>query len=150
MAKKADVDDLLAQRTLAVVGVSRRRMKFGSMAYRTLKAKGYRVFPINPNANTIGEERCYPNLSALPEPVGGAVLCIRPTETEKVVRDATAAGITRVWMQQGAESEAAIRFCEENGIRVVHGECILMFAEPVGLLHRIHRWVWGLLGKLPR
>jgi predicted CoA-binding protein len=66
------------------------------------------------------------------------------------VRDAAAAGIRRVWMQQGAESEAAIRFCAENGISAVHGECILMFAEPAAFYHRMHRWVWGLLGKLPR
>jgi predicted CoA-binding protein len=88
-------------------------------------------------------------LSVLPEPVGGVLIVVPPAETEKVVRDAAQVGIRRVWMQQGAESETAIRFCEENGISAVHGECILMFAQPAGF-HRLHRWVWGLLGKLPR
>lgn len=131
MTTRAAIDDFLAQRTLAVVGVSREGKGFGSMAYEELKAKGYRVFPVNPNAESIGGERCYPSLSALPELVGGVVVVVPPAQTEQVVRDAAAAGIERVWMQQGAESEAAIRFCEENGISVVHGECILMLSEPI-------------------
>ena len=61
-----------------------------------------------------------------------------------------AAGIEQVWMQQGAESSAAIQFCQENGISEVHGECILMFACGRSFPHNMHRWVWGALGKLPK
>lgn len=150
MTTKAAVDEFLAQKTLAVAGVSRKRMKFGNMAFRELTKKGYRVFPINPNAETVNGERCYPRLADVPEAVGGVLVCLKPPETEKVVQEVAAAGIGRVWIQQGAESAAAIQFCEDNNIAAVHGECILMFAEPVGFLHRIHRWVWGLLGKLPK
>jgi hypothetical protein len=150
MTIKAVVDDFLAQRKLAVVGVSRTGKKFGNIAFKALKAKGYRLFPINPHAESVEGEHCYPNLSELPEPVGGVLIVVPPTETEQVVREAAAAGIRRVWMQQGAESEAAIRFCEENGMSVVHGECVLMFAQPVDSVHRLHRWIWRLLGKLPR
>ena len=149
MISKAAVEDFIAQRTLAVVGVSRKGRKFGNLAYRDLKTKGFRVFPVNPNAETIEGDRCYPSLSALPERVEGVLIVVPPAETERVVRDAAAAGIRRVWMQQGAESPEAIRFCQENDISVVHGECILMFAEPAALYHRAHRWVWGVLGKLP-
>jgi hypothetical protein len=53
-------------------------------------------------------------------------------------------------MQPGSESAAAIRSCEENNLQVVHGECILMFAEPAAFFHRAHRWIWRMLGKLPR
>jgi predicted CoA-binding protein len=149
MTTKATVNNFLAQQTLAVVGVSRGGQKFGNTALKELKAKGYRLFPIHPEAESIQGERCYPSLGALPEAVGGVLIVVPPAETEKVVRDAAQADIRRVWMQQGAESQAAIRFCEENGISVVHGECILMFAQPSSF-HRLHRWVWGLLGKLPR
>jgi predicted CoA-binding protein len=84
-----------------------------------------------------------------PEPVGGVLTVVPPAETEKVVAAGHEAGIARVWMQQGSESAAAIRFCEEHGIAVVHHECVLMFAEPAGWFHRVHRWVWRLLGRLP-
>ncbi len=150
MTSKAVVTDFVAQRTLAVVGVSRQGKKFGNMAFRELKAKGYRLLPVHPQAEMIEGERCYPSLAALPEPVDGVLVVVPPAETEKVVREAAAAGIQRIWMQQGAESPAAIKFCQENGLDAVHGECILMFAEPAAWFHRAHRWIWKLLGKLPK
>ncbi len=150
MTTKIAVADFVAQRKLAIVGVSRGGIKFGNMAFKALREKGYRVFPVNPHAEKIGGERCYPNLRALPETVGGVLVVVPPKETEQVVRDAAAAGIGRVWLQQGAESQAAILFCEENGLEVVHGECILMFAQPVVSFHRWHQWLWKVLGKLPK
>lgn len=150
LTSRAAVEDFISQRKLAVVGVSRSGKKFGNLAFKELKARGYQLSPVHPQAETIHGERCYPSLRALPEPVGGVLVVVPPAETEKVVREAAAAGIKRVWMQQGAESPEAIRFCAENGIAAVHGECILMFAEPAAWYHRAHRWVWKLLGKLPR
>jgi len=150
MTTRAAIDDFISQKTLAVVGVSRSGKKFGNAASRELRAKGYRLFPVHPTAESIDGESCYTSLAELPEPVGGVLVVVPPTETEKVVRDAAAAGIRRIWMQQGAQSAAAIKFCEEQGLSVVHGECILMFAEPVQGGHRFHRWIWRLLGKLPK
>ena len=149
MTSKAAVQDFLAQRTLAVVGASRDEKKFGNKVYKDLIRKGYQTYPVNPNAEEIEGQPCYPDLGALPEAVDGVVFVVPPAQTEKVVREAAELGIARVWMQQGSESQDAIRFCEENGISVVDGECILMFAEPAEFYHRAHRWVWGVLGKLP-
>jgi len=53
-------------------------------------------------------------------------------------------------MQQGSESDEAINYCNENEIDCVSNECILMFAEPAGFIHRLHRWIWGIAGKLPQ
>jgi predicted CoA-binding protein len=150
MTSKATVDDFIGQKSLAVVGVSRNSAKFGNAIYKTLKEKGYQVFPVNPKAESIEGDRCYPTLSALPEKVGGVVVVVPPAQTEQVVKEAQAAGITRVWLQQGAESPAAIQFCQQNGLQTVHGECILMFASGKQFPHNMHRWVWGLIGKLPK
>ena len=79
-------------------------------------------------------DRCYPSLRDLPEPVGAALIMVAPAQTEAVVRDAAAAGIKQVWMQQGAESAAAVKFCQENGISEVHGECILMLRAAAEVL----------------
>jgi predicted CoA-binding protein len=132
-----------------VIGASRSGKKFGNGASRELRKKGYRVIPVHPDAEAIDGERCYKSLSELPEEVGGVLVVVPPSETEKVVREVSGAGIKHVWMQQGAESKAAIEFCEAEGISAVHGECILMFAQPSGI-HKFHHWVWGLFGKLPR
>jgi uncharacterized protein len=149
MISKATVNDFLAGRAWAVVGASRDPKKFGSAAYRELK-KTYHLIPVNPRAETVDGDGCYPNLQALPEPVDGVLILVPPSQTEQVVRDVYAVGIRRVWMQQRTESEAAIRYCQENGISVVYGECILMHAENTAFYHKMHRWVRGVTGKLPK
>ncbi|KAF0106787.1 MAG: putative CoA-binding protein [Anaerolineaceae bacterium] len=149
MTSKSVVDDFVSQKTLAVVGVSRGGQKFGNMAYRELKAGGRRLYPIHPTAEKLEGDRAYPDFKPLPEKVGGALIVVPPAQTEKVVRAAAEAGIPRVWMQQGSESAAAVKFCQENGIAEVHGECILMYAGQAGF-HKFHRWVWKLFGKAPK
>ncbi len=149
MTPRAVIDEFLAQRRVAVVGASRSERKFGNAAYRALRAAGYRVFAVNREARSIEGDPCYASLSALPEPVGGALVVVPPGECEAVVRDAAAAGIRYVWMQQGAESDAAIAFCRANGIRWVDHQCILMFAEPSAWFHRAHRFVRRVTGRLP-
>ncbi len=150
MSKAEAIGEFLGQKTLALVGVSRGGKKFGNSVLKDLAGKGYRVFPVHPSAEMIGGVRCWPDLKSLPEPVGGVVVVVPPEQTDRVVRDAHEAGIRRVWMQPGAESPEAVRFCEEQGMRVVEGECILMFAEPVRSIHGLHRGLWRLLGRLPR
>jgi len=149
MTSKALMDEFYAQKTLAVAGVSRNPQKFGTMVYRELKAKGYTVYPVNPNTPTIEGDPCYPNLGALPGPVGGLIISTLPAQSEQLVKDAAQAGIKYVWLQQGSESPAAIKFCQDNGIQVVIGECVFMYAEPVGFLHKIHRFVNTISGKKP-
>ena len=149
MSTKAAINEFLGSKTLAVVGVSSKRRGFGYTVYHDLKRKGYTVYPVNPNTNAIDGNPCYPDVRLLPEKVDGIILVVPPEQTEQVVGEVAEAGIKRVWMQQGAESDAAIRFCEERGISVVHGECIMMFATPAAFPHGVHRWVRGVVGKLP-
>jgi predicted CoA-binding protein len=143
------VSEFVAQRTLALVGASRSGRKFGNVLARELRAKGYTVFVVHPDAETIGGEKCYRSLRDLPEPVGGLVSAVNRASTDKVVEEALEAGIDRVWLQQGTDTPRAVELCRDKGIAVVSGECLLMFAEPVGGVHRFHRGLWRLLGKLP-
>jgi predicted CoA-binding protein len=150
MTSKNEVTDFFAQRTLAIAGVSRNGKKFGNAIVKSLKEKGYTVYIIHPSASTIDGEQSYRSIGDLPEPVGGLVIVLHPSETEKMVREAAAAGITRIWMQVGAESASAIEYCTANGISVIHGQCMLMFAEPAEGIHRMHRAVLRFFGKLPK
>ena len=149
MTSKKIVVEFLLQKKIAVVGVSRKKTKFGNAIYKELKQKGYQVFPINPNMQTFEGDPCYPDLLSLPEKVDAVVINVPPVQTEKVVREAKEAEINKVWLQQGSQSKDAIKFCEENGIDYVTNECILMFVQPSAFIHRAHKWVWGVLGKLP-
>ena len=150
MTSKKLVKEFLSEKNIAVVGVSRSGKKFGYTLFKDLKTKGYNVYPVNPNAAFIDDEKCYPSLLALRGKVEAAVLVVPPFATKEVVKDAYSAGIKKVWMQLGSESEEAVIFCEETGIDVIQNECVLMFAEPAAFFHRAHRWVNGLVGRLPR
>ncbi len=144
-----EVKDFLAEKKLALAGMSRNDKSFSAAVYKELGAKGYTLYPINPNAETIAGTTCYPNISALPEQVGGVLILTQPAVTAQVVRDAAAAGIDRIWIQQGAESKEAIDFCKEKNLKTVTGQCILMFAEPVASFHGFHRWLKKVFGRLP-
>lgn len=150
MVSKAALEKFFAPKSLAIAGASRKSVKFGNMIYKELKAKGYKVFAINPNADMVEGDPCYPNLAALPEKVGGVVIVLPPERAVDVVREAAQVGIKNVWLQQGAESKAAIELGEQNGLNLIAGECLLMYAEPVGSLHGIHRFFKFLFGGRPK
>lgn len=149
-ALRSAIDDFLAQTSLALVGVSRDGQRgFGNAVRRELSEKGYQLFVVHPEADHIGDHPCARSLADVAGKVGGVVLVTPPEQTLKLVEEAAALGLRRVWMQQGAESAEAIAACEARGISPVYGECILMFAEPTSWLHRAHRWARGALGHLP-
>ncbi len=131
MTTRSMVDEFIAQDTLAVIGVSHDRRKFGNIVYRDLRDKGYRVLAVHPNHNTVEGGPCYPDLASLPEPVDGIVVVVPPHVTEQIVREADAIGIKRVWLQPGAASAAAIRYCEEHGLDVIYDECVMVLAPPM-------------------
>jgi predicted CoA-binding protein len=147
---RQDIEGFVSQKVLAVVGLSRDPGSFGAYATKELEGKGYRLLPVNPNAEEIRGAKCYPSLQALPGGVHGALFLTPPAATAPALREAVAAGVTHLWIQQGAESAEALTYCQEQGLQAVTGHCILMFAEPVGPLHRVHRLFKGLVGGIPR
>jgi hypothetical protein len=149
MNSKKIVEDFLAQKKIAVVGVSRTKTKFGNTIYKELKQKNYDVYAVNPYITTFDDDPCYVDLQSIPEKMDAVIICIPSSQSEAIVKQAKEAGIKKVWLQQGSQSEAAVKFCEENGIDCVSNECVLMFAQPSAFIHRAHRWIWGVLGKLP-
>jgi len=110
----------------AVVGVSRNSEKYGHKVYKDLKNAGYTVYPVNPKADRIDGERCYHSLREMPELPDVVNIVVPPEVTEKMVRECKELGIKKVWMQPGSESPAAIRFCRENSIEIMHGACIMV------------------------
>ena len=142
------IENFISLKRLAVVGVSRDSNKFGTRIFQELKQRGYQVTPVNPNMKDIGGQPCAPDLAALQGKVDGAVVCIAPKQVEAVLLQAAASGIKNVWLQQGAESAAALKTARELGLNVVSGKCILMYAEPVISFHKFHRFVAKVFGQL--
>ncbi len=148
MLARAAVDRFVESPAFALVGASRSGRKFGNLALRTLRSKGYRVYPIHPSADSIDGVAAFHDFNALPEHVDAALVVVPPEKASDVVKEAAAAGVRRVWLQQGAESPEVLALCQRLGIEAVSGECILMFARPSGY-HKFHGWLWRMMGRAP-
>ncbi len=145
----------LAHRRIAVAGVSREPQGHGAnLVYRRMRERGYAVFAVNPSADAVEGDRCYPDLRSIPGGVDAVVIATAPSASVAVVRECIAAGIGHVWMHRGpgpgSVSSEAVELCEANGVEVIAGGCPLMFGATADLGHRCIGWFLGLSGSLPR
>jgi predicted CoA-binding protein len=151
------VDDFLAQKRIAVAGVSSNNSQHaaGNLIYHRLKKAGHDVFPVNPHLQTFDGNRCYPDVGSIPGGVDGVVIVTRPETAERIVRDCSDAGIRRVWMHQSmgkkgsSVSPAAVQYCGQHDISVIAGGCPMMYGEDVDVGHTCMRWILRLTGGLP-
>ncbi len=130
--------EFVKSKQFAVVGVSKR--KFGGSIYRTLKARGFKVYPVHPALTTYDGDPCFRTLQDMPEHVDAAVIAVSPLHAEEVVRDAHKAGVKNLWFQQGADFREVALMAEAYGMKTVTGKCILMYAGEVTGVHAVHRF----------
>ncbi len=142
------ISQFVSSEGIAVVGVSSSRMKFGTWAYRHLKNSGYRVFGINPSLGSCDGDTCYASLSELPEPVEAVFVSVKPDKLDNLVSEAVRNGVKRLWFQEGADYSKLAAQASEAGLDVVTDKCLLLYAEPVKGIHRVHRFFAKLFGKL--
>lgn len=127
MTSNDNIQSFLDGDTFAVAGASTNREKYGNKILRCYLQDGRRVFPINPRAEEIEGETCYPTIEAIPEPIHGLSIITPPKITLDVVQQALKANIRHIWMQPGAENEEAIELAESAGATVIHGgPCLLV------------------------
>ncbi len=112
--------------TVAVVGATDDPEKYGSVIYRDLKHKGFRVFPVNPNRPTVDGDRAYPSLADLPEPPTIVNIVVPETQTLHVLAKARELGFTNVWVQPGAGGSAVIDYLDEHGFTYLANACIMV------------------------
>ena len=148
------IEDFLAQKRIAMVGISHKLASFSVSLFIELSRRGYDVVPVNPHIREVLGRKCFPRVQDIEPPVEAALLLTSPEVTDEVVRDCAEAGIRRVWMHraggQGAVSDKAVEFCLDRGIRVVPGQCPLMFLPESGTFHRLHGLIRKLTGRYPR
>jgi len=151
------VHDFLAQKRIAVAGVSRAKSDHpvGNLIYHRLKTTGHEVFPVNPHMQTFEGNPCYPDLPSIPGGVDGVVIITRPEITERIVHDCHDAGVHRVWMHQSrakgsSVSPTAVEYCRQHEIDVIAGACPMMYGDGVDVGHACMRWILRLTGGLPR
>ena len=120
------VKDFLKQKRFAVVGSFRNESKYAYRILKTLKEKGYEVYPVNPSLGEVDGLTCYPSVKDIPDSVDVVDIVTPPQITEKIVRECKEKGISKVWIQPGAENKTVIEFCKDNNIEVIYNLCIMM------------------------
>jgi predicted CoA-binding protein len=151
------VQDFLAQKNIAVVGVSDQRETGCNQAYRKFKEAGYAVSAVNPRINTFEGDPCYPDLQSIPDKPDGVFILTNPKITHQIVQQCVEVGIPRVWMHclmgtkpglaanMTSVSPEAVRMCRENGITVIPGSCPNQYLNP-DFGHTMMRVVFRALG----
>lgn len=149
-------EDFLAQKRIAVAGVSRRGGDdvAANRIYQRLKNTGHDVFAINPNMSTFAGDRCYPRVGSIPGGADGVVIVTQPGTTEQIVRECHDAGIRSVWMHRSlggdgsSVSPQAVEYCQQHGIDVIFNGCPMMVGPGADFGHTCMRWILKLKGEL--
>ena len=121
MDTRALIEDFVGRRVWAGVGASQSRRKYGNIIYRTLRERGYTVYPVNLTEPIVEGDTVYPDVTALPPGVEVLDIVIPPQRVPRVLDQAKAAGITRIWLQPGAESPEVIAHARSLGMQVIAG-----------------------------
>lgn len=121
------IEDFLDGDRYGVVGTSVDRSKYGNKVLRCYMQAGHTAIPVHPRETTIEGLACVASIAALPKDVYGLSIITPPPITERIVEEAAAAGIKRLWMQPGAESDRAIARAAELGLSLIAGgPCLLV------------------------
>jgi predicted CoA-binding protein len=156
MAKiKAAASEFLANKRVAVTGVSREPKNHGSnIVYQRLRERGYEVFAVNPNADEVEGDRCYDDLRSIPDGVDAVVIATRPELAGETMRECAELGIKHVWMHRGpgagSVSPEAAEYGRARGITVIDGGCPCMFDPTADFGHKAMRVLFTATGSVPR
>lgn len=147
--------EFLANRRIAVTGVSRSAASHGSNAvYTRLRERGYLAFAVNPNAETVEGDKAYPNLKSIPGGVQAVVIATSPAHAMETMQECAVLGIRQVWMHRsidaGSVSPEAAAYGREHGITVIPGGCPLMFDPVSDGAHKGLKFFCTLTGAAPR
>ena len=148
------VEDFLALKRIAVVGVSRDPKHFNTALWQEFRQRRYEAIPVNPSAKDIDGQPCFASVKDIKPGVEGVLIVTPARLTDQVVQDCAEAGVKQVWlyggMAPGAATKSAVALCREKGISVIEGLCPYMFFPGGGAMHAPHRFMKKVLGRYPK
>lgn len=141
------VADFLAQKRIALVGLSHDPKHFSRVVMHELTKRGYDVVPVNPRGGEIEGWHAYARLADIEDPVQGVLIMTPASASADIVRQSADLGVQRVWLHrgagEGAVSDEAVGVGRSRHLRLVVGECPLMHLDQTEWPHRAHRALRG-------
>jgi predicted CoA-binding protein len=144
MIEPSTAREFLAAGRIAVIGASDNPRSFGNTVYRALRDHGIDAVAVNRRGGAVAGDPCYADIAGVPGTIDCAIVMVPGTKAAGVVAECLDRKVPRIWLFQGlggagAVSSTAVDLCRQRGVPVVAGACPLMFLEPVGWFHRLHR-----------
>lgn len=150
---RQSIERFYSNKRIAVIGASRDKRKYAYTLATSLRARGYDVVAVNPNASVIDGIPCFPSIKDVTPKAKAAIAVLAAPRLDAVVRDCAAAGVRALWLHEhvmkGVRNPKAIFLCEENGIECIAGFCPMMFLPNTALPHKIHGSIMKLFGAFP-
>ena len=149
-------DTFLDSRRIAVAGVSRESggSHGGNVVYGRLKEREYDVFPVNPHAEEVEGDPCFPDIASIPGGVDAVVIATTPEVAPSIMQQCIDAGVTKVWMHRaigpGSVSHDAAELGRRSDVLVIDGGCPLMFKPTDDMAHRIMKSMLTITKAVPR
>ena len=112
-------------KTVAVIGASSDRRKFGNKALRAYIAEGHAVFPINPHEKVIEGIQAYASVLDVPVPLDMATVYVQPEVAERLLSEFERKQIPEIWMNPGAESDRFMAEAARRKLNVIYA-CSIM------------------------
>lgn len=152
---KQAAEEFLSHKRVAITGVSRDPSNHGSnVVYQRMRQRGYEVFAVNPNAETVEGDPAYPDLRSIPGGVEAVVIATAPQHAMQTMQEAVDLGISQVWMHRsfggGSVEHSATVYGREHGVSVIDGGCPLMFGPTADGGHKFMRSMLRLTHNVPR
>lgn len=119
----ADIDQVLALKTWAVVGLSNNEFRAAYSVAQLLKEKGHRIVPVHPKAEEVHGEKGYATLAEIPFPVDVVDVFVNSSLAGNVVDTAINMGAKAVWLQLDVIDESAIQRANSAGLLTVMNQC---------------------------
>jgi uncharacterized protein len=106
-------------KTVAIVGASASRAKFGNKALRAYQAEGYHVIPINPNESEVEGLKTYASVLDVPAPIDMATVYVQPEVALRLLDEFARKGIPEIWINPGAEDDAVMAEARRRKMNVI-------------------------------
>ena len=119
-------------KTVAIIGASSNRRKFGNKALRSFEQQGYTVIAVNPNETEVEGHRTYSSVLDYPGQIDMATLYVQPEAGVHVMEDIARKNIPEIWLNPGADGPAVLARARELGLRPIQACSIMGIGESPG------------------
>lgn len=116
-------------RTVAVIGASSNRHKYGNKALRAFEQQGFTVLAINPNEESVEGHRTYRSVLDVPGTIDMATVYVPPHIGVKVIEEIARKGIEEVWLNPGADGDNVVRRARELGVKTIQACSIMAIGD---------------------